>query len=97
MTSKTHLENQTMNESKKSLALTTSEAQSAQQSRLPIWIKAPNIGLEFYTGLSRAKLYELAGDGLIESRSLRKPGQLKGARLFNLNSILIHINNSPRG
>ena len=58
---------------------------------IPIWIRSPKGRLEHYTGLSRAKLYELAGEGLIRSVSLRKPGQVKGTRLFNLQSILRYI------
>ncbi len=60
-------------------------------SGLPVWIRPPKSGTEFYSGLSRAKLYELATDGLIQSRSLRKAGQLKGTRLFHLQSILDFI------
>jgi hypothetical protein len=71
-----------------------SDIQSERNNGLPVWVKAPKRGLEYYTGLSRAKLYELAGEGSIESRSLRKPGQIKGSRLFNLKSILNHIENS---
>ena len=57
----------------------------------PVWIRAPKIGNEFYSGLSRSKLYELAGEGDIRSVSIRKPGQVKGTRLFNLQSILDFI------
>jgi hypothetical protein len=58
---------------------------------LPIWIRSPKIGPEHYTGLTRSKLYELAGKGKIKSRSIREPGQIKGTRLFNLRSILDFI------
>jgi hypothetical protein len=53
---------------------------------LPIWFRPPKSGPEFYTGFSRAKLYELAGKGLIRSVSIREPGAVKGTRLFNLAS-----------
>jgi len=69
----------------------TPQAQELLQERtngLPIWIRAPKVGTEFYTGLSRSKLYQLAGDGKIRSHSLREPGQIKGTRIFNLKSIL---------
>jgi hypothetical protein len=58
---------------------------------LPIWIRSPKIGPEHYTGLTRSKLYELAGKGKIKSRSIRERNQIKGTRLFNLRSILDFI------
>ena len=58
---------------------------------LPIWIRAPKTGMEFYTGLSRSKLYEGASAGHFRSVSIREPGQTKGTRLFHLGSILVYI------
>jgi hypothetical protein len=58
---------------------------------LPVWIRATKSGQEFYTGLSRGKLYELASRGLIRSFSLREPGNLKGCRFFHLQSILEYL------
>jgi hypothetical protein len=58
---------------------------------VPIWVRAPKRGVEFYSGLSRAKLYDLVGRGKIRSSSLREPGQIKGTRLFHLGSILEYI------
>jgi hypothetical protein len=58
---------------------------------LPVWIRSPKSGPEHYTGFSRAKLYELAGADDILSVSIRKPGQVRGTRLFNLASILAFI------
>lgn len=58
---------------------------------LPCWVRSPKIGAEFYSGFSRAKLYELAGAGKIRSVSIREQGQIKGTRLFNLASILAYI------
>jgi hypothetical protein len=58
---------------------------------LPVWIRAPKKGPEFFTGLSRSKLYELDSKRLIRSASIREPGQVKGTRLFNLASILAFI------
>ena len=62
--------------------------QSAGRS---VWIRPPKQGVEFYSGLSRAKLYELGGKGLIVTRSLRDPGAIKGTRLFLLQSVLDYI------
>jgi len=65
---------------------------------LPVWVRPPRNSLqEFYTGLSRAKLYELASTGRIKSRSLREEGQTKGTRLFNLKSVLDFIELSGDG
>jgi hypothetical protein len=55
---------------------------------LPIWLRAPRSGPEHFTGLSRAKLYELSGKGRIRSISIREPGQIRGVRLFELAPII---------
>jgi hypothetical protein len=63
---------------------------------LPVWVRPPKSGhLEFYTGLSRAKLYELAAGNRIVTRTLREPGQIKGTRLFLLSSVLGFIEACP--
>jgi hypothetical protein len=62
-----------------------------QSNGLPVWIRPPKQGVEFYSGFSRAKLYEGAGKGHFRSVSIRAPGQVKGTRLFNLQSILDFI------
>jgi hypothetical protein len=58
---------------------------------LPVWIRAPKRGYEFYSGCSRPKLYEWATKGFIRSVSIREPGRIKGVRLFHLASILAFI------
>jgi hypothetical protein len=58
---------------------------------LPVWIRAPKRGHEFYSGCSRAKLYEWATKRFIRSVSIREPGRIKGVRLFHLASILAFI------
>jgi len=62
-----------------------------QSAGLPVWIRSPKNGNEFYSGFSRAKLYEGAGKGHFRSVSIRAPGQVKGTRLFHLQSILAFI------
>jgi hypothetical protein len=62
-----------------------------REGGLPVWIRSPKNGLDFYTGFSRSKLYELADKRHIRSVSIREPGQVKGSRLFNLASILAYI------
>jgi hypothetical protein len=58
---------------------------------LPVWIRAPVQGPEFFSGITRPKLYQLAADGHIKSVSLRETGKLRGVRLFHLESILRYI------
>jgi hypothetical protein len=58
---------------------------------LPVWVRAPKRGHEFYSGCTRPKLYEWAGKGYIRSVSIREPGRIKGVRLFHLASILAFI------
>lgn len=62
-----------------------------QANGRPVWIRAPKQGVEYYSGFSRAKLYEGAGKGHFRSVSIREPGQVKGTRLFHLQSILDFI------
>lgn len=62
-----------------------------QSNGLPVWIRSPKQGVEFYSGFSRSKLYELAGKGEIRSVSIREPGAIKGTRLFLLSSVLDFI------
>ena len=62
-----------------------------QSNGLPVWIRSPKQGVDHWTGFSRAKLYEGAGKGHFRSVSIREPGQVKGTRLFHLQSILDFI------
>ncbi|MEO6752505.1 MAG: hypothetical protein ABIP85_12070 [Chthoniobacteraceae bacterium] len=63
---------------------------------LPIWVRPPKGTLEYYTGLSRSKLYALEGEGSIRGVSIREPGALKGMKLFHLQSILDYIERCER-
>ncbi len=58
---------------------------------LPIWVRAPVQGPEYFTGFTRSKLYEIAGAGLIRSVSIREGGAVKGVRLFDLASVIAYI------
>ena len=69
----------------------TREIINERDGVLPVWVRAPKLGFEYYSGCSRAKLYEWAGKGFIRSVSIREPGKIKGVRLFNLASILAFI------
>jgi hypothetical protein len=62
-----------------------------REGDLPVWVRAPKRGHEFYSGCTRAKLYEWAAKGFIRSVSIREPGRIKGVRLFHLSSILAFI------
>ena len=63
----------------------------------PQWVRASSKGVEFWSGLSRSKLYQLANSGQIESVSLRERGQKKGTRLFKLSSIFDLYERKARG
>lgn len=73
---------------RRKLSTTAAELMAERQGQLPVWIRSPKSGPEHFVGFTRAKLYELAGDGKIRSVSIREPGQVKGVRLFHLGSIL---------
>jgi hypothetical protein len=77
--------------SKTRLSPQAGELLTERTNGLPVWIRSPKQGVDFHSGFSRAKLYELAGTGAIRSVSIRSPGQIKGTRLFNLASILAFI------
>jgi hypothetical protein len=62
-----------------------------QHAGRPVWVRPPKVGQEFYSGLTRAKLYQLASEGKIKTASLREPGALKGTRLFHLQSVLNYV------
>jgi hypothetical protein len=76
---------------RRKLSTTAAELQAERDGLLPVWIRSPKDGPEHYSGFSRSKLYELAGDGKIRSVSIRQPGQVKGVRLFHLASVLDFI------
>jgi hypothetical protein len=73
------------------LPLMSAKSKQEGAGILPLWIRAPKQGPEYWTGFSRSKLYELAKDGKIRSVSIREAGQEKGTRLFELSSILAFI------
>ena len=69
----------------------------ARDGNLPVWVRAPKHGNEFYSGCSRPKLYEWAAKGFIRSVSIREPGRIKGVRLFHLASILAFFERCEAG
>jgi len=75
----------------RSLAPSATQIMADQEGSLPVWVRAPKQGHEFFSGCTRPKLYEWAGKGLIRSVSIREPGKIKGVRLFHLASILAFI------
>ncbi len=76
---------------RRSLAPSASQIMSDRDGALPVWVRAPKRGHEYYSGCTRPKLYEWAGKGFIRSVSIREPGKIKGVRLFHLSSILAFI------
>jgi hypothetical protein len=73
------------------LALKAAGLLAERVDALPVWVRAPKTGPEYWAGFTRAKLYQLAGEGKIRSVSIREPGKLTGVRLFHLGSILQFI------
>ena len=70
----------------------------------PVYIRMPKGGLEPFTGLSRAKLYELVtpnerngGKAPVKSVSLRQEGSEKGLRLVHLQSLLDYLKAHEEG
>jgi hypothetical protein len=75
----------------RSLAPSATQIMADREGSLPVWVRAPKRGHEFYSGCTRPKLYEWAGKGFIRSVSILEPGKIKGVRLFHLVSILAFI------
>jgi hypothetical protein len=46
-------------------------------------------------GIKRSLAYELLKDGLIRGVTLRRPGTIRGKRLFNCNSIRAYLAKQP--
>lgn len=67
---------------------------------LPVFVRLPKPGGRCaYTGLSRAKLYDLIlpcrrnnGNPPVKSKSVRKTGSMRGVRLILLESLMAHVN-----
>jgi len=83
--------------SKTRLSPRAGELLTERTSGLPVWIRAPKTGTDYFSGFSRSKLYDAATKGHIRSVSIREPGQTKGTRLFNLASILAFIEKCEQG
>ena len=52
---------------------------SDRECHLPVWVRAPKYGHEFYSGCSRPKLYEWAAKGFIRSVSIRETEETSGS------------------
>lgn len=63
---------------------------TSTQPTLPEWVDHKTARILF--GLSRSYLYLLAGENKIRSVSIRKPGAIRGRRLFDCASIRNLIN-----
>jgi hypothetical protein len=58
----------------------------------PIWVRSPKSGqTEFFSSLSKGKLYQLEQAGLVKTASLRPKGAIRGTKLFNLQSLLDYV------
>ncbi len=61
----------------------------------PAWLRVPDAVR--YSGFSRSKIYELTKAGKIRSASIREPGQTKGTRLIDRQSLLAFIDSQATG
>ena len=69
----------------------TTEQERGAELR-PIWVRAPLAGrTEFYSGLSRGKMYQAEALGLVKTASLKPPGATRGVKLFHLGSLLAFV------
>jgi hypothetical protein len=75
----------------RSLAPSAARLLGDRHRGMPVWIRAPKRGPEYYCGFTRPKLYDLVANGHIRSVSIREPGRIRGVRLFHLQSILDYI------
>jgi hypothetical protein len=58
----------------------------------PIWVRAPRGGTtEYFTSLSRGKMYALEAAGLVKTASLKPKGAVRGVKLFSLQSLLSYV------
>ena len=96
--------NDTGSNSQTTVAPIREASANASQTQRPEFIRTPKIGLCPYTGLSRAKMYELitvnANTGEkppVKSVCLRKPGAIKGTRLIHLQSLLDYLHAHAEG
>jgi hypothetical protein len=72
-------------------------AKVALQPVLPEFIRVPTRGLCPWTGISRAKFYELIRSGKIKTVCLRKRGAARGTRLIHLQSLLSYLETQMEG
>ena len=56
-----------------------------------------SFGLERLFGIKRSLAYELMGGGFIRGVSLRRQGQTKGKRLFDVASVRAYLNAAMEG
>jgi hypothetical protein len=63
------------------------------QNVRPEWLRIP--AAVRVSGLSRTQLFALIAEGAIDSRHIKKPGNVEGIRLIRLSSLLNYIDSVP--
>ena len=79
----------------KTIAPLSEAVAKAAQHHEPEFVDSP--GAKALFGLGRSYLYRLHADGLIRGVSLRKRGQTKGKRLWNVDSIRRYLGAAMEG
>jgi hypothetical protein len=72
-----------------------SEAAARASHVDPEFVDIP--GLEARWGIKRSLAYQLLADGLIKGVSLRRRGQLRGKRLFDVASVRAYLRSRMEG
>jgi rubredoxin len=65
-----------------------------KKTEIERWVRIPSKGYCPWCGLSRSHLFELIRENKIKSRTLRKPGNIRGPRLVWLPSVYSYIENA---
>lgn len=62
----------------------------------PEFIRLPKPGTKCpHTGLTRTVMFKLCQDGLVASKTLRRPGCIRGTRIVSFESLMAYLNNLP--
>lgn len=73
-------------------------SQSQVSHLSPEFIRLPKPGTQCpHTGLTRSVMFNLCQDGLVASKTLRRPGKIRGTRLIVFESLISYLSKLPEG